>query len=159
MAALRSRYRRGGRWWMTGTTLALAAMFMVFFVAASGALSGSTFESSDGNFTVNTTGNSDWVNAPNRTRTDETAVGSNDNSFGQGTKEDVSAASVVTGSIPPNKSDLSRFYTGSEKTSAGVTYLYLAWERLNTLGSANMDFELNQASTNFPTTGNVTINR
>src|SRR6266542_5479614 len=106
-------------------------------------LSGSTFEGNDGNLVVNTTGNTDWVNAPNRVRGDDLPSGKTDNSFGQGTKEDDPAVTVVTGSIPPQKSDLTRFYVGSE-FSGGSNFLYLAWERSNVLGSANMDFEINK---------------
>ena len=127
--------------------------------AADANLAGSTFEGNDGNMVVNTSGNTDWVNAPNRVRGDDLASGSSDNSFGQGTKEDDPSVSVVNGSIPPNKSDLTRFYVGSE-TAAGSVYLYLAWERSNVLGSANMDFEINQlAQPNLTTTGAKTLNR
>jgi hypothetical protein len=116
-------------------------------------LAGSTFEGNDGNLIVNTTGNTDWVNAPARVRGDDLASGTNDNSFGQGTKEDDPNVSVVTGSIPPNKSDLTRFYIASEFAS-GSNFVYLAWERSNVLGSANMDFEINQkAQPNLTTTG------
>jgi hypothetical protein len=157
MAALKSRYRRSSRWWIHGTTLAVALALMVIFVAASSAdLSGSTFESTDGNLIVNGGGAAeDWANAitaANITagtaskQTDLTGS-SSDNAFGQGAKEDGPNPSVVSGSIPPNKSDLSRFYTFTEKGSNGHRYLYLAWERTNVLGSANMDFELNQSKT------------
>src|SRR6266511_2218794 len=102
---------------------------------------------------VNTAGNTDWANAPNRVVGIDLASGSTDNSFGQGTKEDDPNVSVVTGSIPPQKSDLTRFYVGSE-FSGGSNFLYLAWERSNVLGSANMDFELNQrAQPDLTTTG------
>src|SRR5215217_7318670 len=160
MAVLRSRHRRGGRWWLIGTTGVLAAVFAVFFVAASGAnLAGSTFEGNDGNLTVNTAGNTDWVNAPNRVRGDDLASGRTDNSFGQGTKEDDAAVTVVTGSIPPQKSNLTRFYVANE-FAAGKNFLYLAWERSNVLGSANMDFEINKlAQPDLTTTGARTLNR
>ncbi len=137
---------------------AVVAAFAVVFVAASGAVSGSTFESNDGNLVVNGAGATDWANAPSRTRQDDLIGSSQDNALGQGTKEDDPNVSVVQGSIPPNKSDLSRFYTSTEKVS-GNTFLYLAWERTNVLGSANMDFELNQTSTTFPSSGAVTIVR
>jgi hypothetical protein len=136
----------------------VATAFTVVFVAASGAVSGSTFESSDGNLAVNGAGATDWANAPGRTRQDDLTGSSQDNALGQGTKEDDPNVSVVQGSIPPNKSDLSRFYTSTEKVG-GNTFLYLAWERTNVLGSANMDFELNQTSTAFPASGAVTIVR
>ena len=73
-----------------------------------------------------------------------------DNSLGQGSKEDDPCPTVVTGSIPPSKDDLSRFYVNLEQVtdSSGknLLFLYLAWERSNLLGSAHMDFELNQSS-------------
>src|SRR5215216_5383543 len=160
MAAFDSRHRRGGRWWLIGTTVAFAAVFAVFFVAASGAnLTGSTFEANDGNLVVTTPGNTDWENAPSRVRGDDLASGTNDNSFGQGTKEDDANVTVVTGSIPPQKSDLTRFYVASEFAS-NSNFLYLAWERSNVLGSANMDFEINKlAQPNLTTTGPKTLVR
>ncbi len=122
-------------------------------------LPGSTFEGNDGNLVVNTAGNSDWANAPNRVRGDDFPSGGSDNSFGQGTKEDDPNVSVVTGSIPPQKSDLTGFYVASEFVG-GSNFLYLAWERSNVLGSANMDFEINQQTQpNLTTTGPKTLNR
>ncbi len=126
---------------------------------------GSTFESGDGNLVVNTTGLHDW-NSPVETITCPAAApgaGANcgldlvknaaDNSLGQGSKEDDPVPTVVNGSIPPSKDDLSRFYVNKERIS-GNDYLYLAWERSNLLGSAHMDFELNQNST--PSANGVT---
>lgn len=122
-------------------------------------LANTTFEGNDGNLVVTTPGNTDWINAPHRVRGDDLASGQSDNSFGQGTKEDNSAVTVVTGSIPPQKSDLTRFYVGSE-FSSGSNFLYLAWERSNVLGSANMDFEINKlAQPNLTTTGPKSLNR
>jgi hypothetical protein len=160
MKASRSTHRHRRRWWLVGTTLAVAAAFMALFVVTSGAnLAGSTFEGNDGNLVVNTTGNTDWANAPSRVRGDDLASGGSDNSFGQGTKEDDAKVSDDTGSIPPQKSDLTRFYVGSEFVS-NSNFLYLAWERSNVLGSANMDFELNQkAQPNLTTTGPKTLVR
>src|SRR6266545_7789787 len=135
MTAIRFRERRTRRWWYLGMTLAAAAALAAFFVASSSAnLTGSTFEGNDGNLVVNTTGNTDWVNAPHRVRGDDLASGGSDNSFGGGTKEDDPNVSVVTGSIPPQKSDLTRFYVASEFAS-NSNFLYLAWERSNVLGS------------------------
>src|SRR5215218_10448101 len=160
MTAIRFRQRRTRRWWYRGMTLAAAAALAIVFVTASSAnLTGSTFEGNDGNLVVNTTGNTDWVNAPNRVRGDDLASGGADNSFGGGTKEDDPNVNVVTGSIPPNKSDLTRFYVASEFAS-NSNFLYLAWERTNVLGSANMDFELNQkAQPDLTTTGPKTLVR
>jgi hypothetical protein len=89
-------------------------------------------------------------------------VGSSaDNAFGQGTKEDSVNPSIVNGSIPPQKDDLSRFYVNQETGSNNDNFLYLAWERTNLLGSAHMDFELNQANVGITSssTGTVTLNR
>jgi len=107
-------------------------------------LSGSTFESTDGNLVVTNAGNLDWENAPNRVDGVDVPSGGGDNSFGKGTKEDDLTPTVVDGSIPPNKSDLTRFYVANNKGSNDHQFLYLAWERTDTLGSANMDFEINK---------------
>jgi hypothetical protein len=162
MSARNSLGRSTRRLWLIGATLTLLAAFAVVFVAASGAnLTGSTFEGNDGNLVVNTAGNTDWANAPNRVVGLDQPSGSSDNSFGQGTKEDDPNVTVVQGSIPPNKNDLTRFYVGSEYTS-GSNYLYLAWERAVNIGSANLDLEVNQNTTagfTGTTTGPVSLNR
>ncbi|HEX7979464.1 MAG TPA: hypothetical protein VF461_12740 [Gemmatimonadaceae bacterium] len=73
-------------------------------------------------------------------------TGSTDDALGQGTKEDDASPSVVTGSIPNNKSDLQRFYVVTERIGSN-NFLYLAWERVQApSGTTNMDFELNQSS-------------
>src|SRR5262249_28810704 len=120
---------------------------------------GSTFESGDGNLAVDTSGLHDWNSPVETISCGNTIPGggancgldfdnhnSGDNSLGQGAKEDDVAPSVVTGSIPPSKDDLSRFYVNKERVNNN-DYLYLAWERSNLLGSAHMDFEFNQSST------------
>jgi hypothetical protein len=129
-----------------------------------GPLSGSTFAGGDGNLlaTPPAFGSTDWSNVSGLNPGFDLPSGTGDNSFGQGTKEDNPAATVVTGSIPNNKSDLTRFYEASEIGSNNHNFLYLAWERANTLGTANIDFEVNQkATTGFTgsTTGPVTLNR
>jgi hypothetical protein len=160
MAAVRFRQRRVRRWWYLGITLVAASALAAVFVAGSSAnLAGSTFEGNDGNLVVNTSGNKDWANAPNRVRGDDLTSGPSDNSFGGGTKEDDPNVNVVTGSIPPQKSDLTRFYVASEFAN-NSNFLYLAWERSNVLGSANMDFELNQvAQPDLTTEGAKSLNR
>jgi len=73
-------------------------------------------------------------------------TGNTDDSFGQGTKEDDTSPTVVSGSIPNNKSDLQRFYVATERIGSN-NFLYLAWERVQApSGTTNMDFELNQSS-------------
>jgi Prealbumin-like fold domain len=135
----------------------LAAVSLFFVASASGVLTNSTFEAQDGDLAVNDGGTHDW-NTPVETincgtaaqiphegvncSTDLSKSGS-DNSFGQGSKEDLPNPSVVSGSIPPNKSDLTRFYINKEE-AGGHHFLYMAWERSNVLGSANMDFEFNR---------------
>ncbi|MBI5547767.1 MAG: hypothetical protein HY901_28120, partial [Deltaproteobacteria bacterium] len=109
----------------------------------SSALDGCLFESTDGNLEVNATGREDWSNAANLVTKQDKTLRSADNAFGQGTKEDLSEVTGVNGSIPPNKSDLTRFYIAHENLG-GSFFLYLGWERSNVLGSANMDFEFNQ---------------
>ena len=141
--------------------LAVASLILVTITPAGAILPGSTFEGNDGNLVVDHAGDTDWANAPNRVIGVDQSSGSADNAFGQGTKEDNPAVTVVNGSIPPNKNDLTRFYIGSEFTNGG-NYLYLAWERAVNIGAANLDFELNQnATTGFTntTTGPVTLNR
>lgn len=144
------------------TTLLVIGMAAALASTAFANLSGSTFEGGDGNMVVNTSGNTDWANVnPLNTGVDQPS-GSADNAFGQGTKEDNAAVSVVDGSIPPNKNDLTRFYESSEQVASGDIFLYLGWERLVNIGNANLDFEINQKATaNFTgtTTGPVTLNR
>src|SRR5258708_22780013 len=109
-----------------------------------------------------TFGSTDWQNVAGLNAGIDLPSGSGDNSFGQGTKEDNPNVTVVTGSIPPNKSDLTRFYEASELGSNGHNFLYLAWERSNVLGSANIDLEINQKATtalNATTPRPVTPNR
>src|SRR5215470_2379249 len=141
-------------------------------------LPGTTFNATDGDLTVEPP-ETDWnTPAPNLTIDCDLAsklpsnnagcfqalgqtVPTADTSFGQGTKSDNANVTLVTGSIPPNKSDLSRFYTGSEFVN-GSNFLYLSWERANVLGSANMNFEINQKATPGLTstfTGPITLNR
>jgi len=130
--------------------------------SCSGPLTGSTFAGGDGNLQTNPTtfGTTDWQNVAGLNAGFDLPSGTGDNSFGQGTKEDNAAVTVVSGSIPPNKSDLTRFYEASEVGTNGHNFLYLAWERSNVLGSANMDFEINQAITpNLGTPGPHTIIR
>src|SRR6266581_1596989 len=129
--------------------------------SCSSPLSGSTFAGGDGNLLTSPTtfGTTDWQNVSGLNAGIDLTSGSGDNAFGQGTKEDNAAVTVVSGSIPPQKSDLTRFYEASEFAS-GSNFLYLAWERTNSLGAANMDFEINQMTTpGLGTPGAHTINR
>jgi hypothetical protein len=132
--------------------LSVTILSLVGATAAFAMLKSSTFESSDGNLVPNTS--TDWNSVlPSTATTQIDLVKSKaDDAFGQGTKEDDPNVNVVLGSIPPQKSDLSAFHTYVNKEN-GNQFLYLAWERTNQLGSANMDFELNQKTTDFKVTG------
>ena len=109
-------------------------------------LTGSSFEGGDGNLTSECA--TDWNSLSTASITlnakSDAPSGSTDNSFGQGAKEDGSSPTIVSGSIPPNKNDLTRFYEASEIGSNNHNFVYLAWERLVNIGSADIDFELNQ---------------
>jgi hypothetical protein len=117
------------------------------------ALSGSTFAGGDGNMLANLPngnpnpfGTTDWENVHGQSVGVDRPSGSGDNSFGGGTKEDNTSVTVTNGTIPPNKDDLTRFYEASEFVN-NQNFLYLAWQRTTPLGSANLDFELNQHPT------------
>jgi hypothetical protein len=147
------------RW---GAGLACLALILGGTTAAQANLAGSLFEGNDGNLVVDTAGNTDWANVAGLNTGIDKPTGKTDNSFGQGTKEDNPAVTVVTGSIPPNKNDLTKFYEASEQVAGGDIFLYLGWERLVNIGNANLDFEINHALTSgfgSTTTGPVTLNR
>ncbi|SFY37328.1 hypothetical protein SAMN02787144_102133 [Streptomyces atratus] len=70
--------------------------------------------------------------------------GPNDDAFGQGADENDPDPTIVFGSIPPNKSDLTNFGVFTE-TNTSPKFLELFWTRQNVpSGTTNMDFELNQ---------------
>ena len=143
---------------------AVAALAMALGLGGSAQanLAGSTFEGNDGNTIVDTGGNTDWNNVAGRALGVDIASKSADDAFGQGTKEDGANVSIVDGSIPPNKNNLSRFYEADEQLANGDIMLYLAWERLVNIGNANLDFEINQKETpgwTKTTQGPVTIVR
>src|SRR4029453_11234683 len=79
-------------------------------------LPGSNFEiDTDANLKVDDPAPSiDWASVAEARKADQPS-GANDDSFGQGTKEDTAVPTVVSGSIPPQKSDLTRFYAATEK--------------------------------------------
>src|SRR5262249_57144639 len=91
--------------------LGLTLVVLVVFVPSSVAnLTDSTFESTDGNMVVDTSGNADWVTYKDTAvRLDDMPSGTTDNSFAGGTKENDTTVGIVAGSIP-NKDDLLRAY-------------------------------------------------
>ncbi|WP_448810890.1 prealbumin-like fold domain-containing protein [Agromyces bauzanensis] len=110
-------------------------------------LEGSNFEiDEDANLKVDNTGWDDWGSVTETYKAD-TASGTGDDSFGQGSKEDTPVPTVVSGSIPPNKSDLKTFgiYLEEATTADGHDYLHMFWHRVqDPTGTTNMDFEFNQ---------------
>jgi hypothetical protein len=141
-----------------GAILALLVAMQIAFAShgpngSSGlfVLPGSDFEiDTDANLKVDHASPSiDWLTGSNVTdpfREDvdwkfDTASGSLDESFTQGTKEDTADPVVENGSIPPNKSDLKAFGIHEEEDE----FLNLFWARVqDPSGTTNMDFELNQ---------------
>jgi hypothetical protein len=111
-------------------------------------LGGSNFEiDTDANLKVDDGAPSiDWASVTENRQADSPS-GNNDESFGQGAKEDTAVPSVVDGGIPPNKSDLKFFGVYQEGTTA-TGFLNLFWSRVqDPSGTTNMDFEFNQSST------------
>lgn len=145
----RARLVRGA----TAAALACATV-VALSSSATANLSPNAFDGSDGDLGVtdpavtNPALATDWTplyNADHHAVTVGTdiASGASDNAFANGAKEDDTSLSISTGSIPPNKNDLTRFYEASQ-FAGGHVYLDLAWERLVNIGSANMDFEINK---------------
>lgn len=109
-------------------------------------LPGSNFEiDTDANLKVDDAGSLDWMNVAQTNKADKPS-GATDDSFGNGTKEDTPVPSVIDGSIPPNKSDLTNFGVYLETTATGARFLNLYWTRVQEpSGTTNMDFEFNQS--------------
>lgn len=133
------------RW---GACLAVAGLVMFGATSAQATLSGATINAADGDLA----GPGDWADAgvsctaPIAYCGLDKPSGQSDDSFTQGTSEDTPVPVLDSGSIPPNKSDLTRFYAKIVTESNGKDYAYLAWERVQApSGTTNMDFELNQS--------------
>lgn len=113
-------------------------------------LAPSTFEI-DGNVAVNS-GGIDWNSvsaSPNFASKTDLVKNTNDDALGQGSSENDTDITVVTGSIPNSKADLSRSLFYSEVVNNQV-FLHLGWTRATTGGTVNFDFEINQEETAFP---------
>ena len=129
--------------------LLLVGMQVAFASHPEVSLGGSNFEiDTNANLKVDDPAPSiDWAGV-SETRKADVASGSGDDSFGQGTKEDTAVPTVVSGSIPPNKSDLLNFGVYLETNANGARFLNLFWHRVQEPnGTTNMDFEFNQSST------------
>jgi len=130
------------------------------------AVGGSTFESADGNMAFDGLSGKtkDWATVTSSTafhQAKDLPSGQKDNSLGQGSKDDDLTVTVVTGSIPKNKDDLTKAYEYQDTGTDGKQYLYLAWERANTIGTANMSWELDQSphQPDLTTAGTKTVQR
>ena len=154
MTAMRQRLgprRRSISLWVTLALMA-AALVLVLPAAASHpevSLPGSNFEiDTNANLKQDDASPSiDWASVA-ETRKADLGSGSGDDSFGQGTKEDTPVPTVVSGQIPPNKSDLLNFGVYLETTASGARFLNLFWHRVQEPnGTTNMDFEFNKSST------------
>jgi hypothetical protein len=120
-----------------------------------------TFNAKDGNLTVEAP-ETDWKTYEGEPTliTDDMPSGALDNSFGQGSKDDNINATIVNGSIPNNKSDLTKlFFTTFPEN--GKQWIAGGYRRANTLGTANFSFELNKFPQSFTSssTGPVTFTR
>ncbi|KRE21138.1 collagen binding domain-containing protein [Agromyces sp. Soil535] len=144
--------RRRGRVFAIGAAAALVLTAVAAGPAQAAhpevSLPGSEFEiDTDANLKVDDAAppSLDWANVAESRKADK-ASGPGDDSFGQGSKEDTAVPSVVSGSIPPNKSDLLTFGTYLEKTPGG-DFLHMFWHRVQEpSGTTNMDFEFNQST-------------
>jgi hypothetical protein len=163
---LRTSAPRATQRW--GILWAVVATFTLVFgalVANAANVTGSNFEiDTDANLIVNGASPAiDWLAGGTGTAMragvitqPDKASGSGDDSFGQGSKEDTAVPTVVSGSIPPNKSDLKNFGVYTESNANG-DFLNLFWTRVqDPSGTTNMDFEFNHNKCDPDnTTGNV----
>ena len=112
--------------------LACLGIFSMLIAVRSQALGASTFEiDENANLKVDTTGNTDWASLSDDllNKRIDLLNGQGDNAFGGGTSENDTSPKIVNDSIPPNKSDITRFYESHEVIGTD-TYIYLAWERV-----------------------------
>ena len=133
---------------MAGALVASGLVFAMPAITGHGdiSLAGSDFEiDADANLVVDHEAPAlDWANV-DQVRQLDTPSGKNDDAFGKGSKENTAAPAVVSGSIPPNKSDLLEFGLYQESIAAGH-FLHLYWARVqDPSGTTNMDFEFNQS--------------
>lgn len=141
------KHARGLRFAAPAGLIALLVMTLALGPVFAVGVTGSDFDSGDGNLKVDPPPALDWGNVT-EFRQDDKPSGSSDDSFSQGAKEDTLVPAIESGSIPPNKSDLKTFGVYAEKTAAGRNFLHLFWTRVqDPSGTTNMDFEFNQQST------------
>jgi hypothetical protein len=143
MASTRNN-RRAAAVFGVAAALIGAVLPSAFAAPSAPSLSGSNFEiETDANLKLDDVANLDWASVSEIRRQDADS-GSGDNAFGQGTKEDDAVPTIVSGSIPPNKSDL-KYFGVYQEGSSSAGFLHLYWARVqDPSGTTNMDFEFNQ---------------
>src|SRR5438046_4084130 len=91
----------------------------------------------------------DWATAPPSLGTFSDTVGSNDDVFGQGSKElEPAGWTCVTGSVP-SKDDI-KDGAISARLFEGKQYLYINFTRAGVNGDAHIDYEFNQSNASNP---------
>jgi hypothetical protein len=169
MAAFRLRQRRTRRWWYAGATLMALAFFGVFFVVGAAAVTGSpsNFESSDGNMTLQTNGNTDWNCFQGKdgfaTLTSGTPAGCKVTSgdaaqvsadlpsppgeitWTKGQKFDTACPTIDTKSTPP-KDDFTNVAEYAERDSSNNLFFYGGSIRSTANGNTSGDVEFNQTA-------------
>jgi uncharacterized surface anchored protein len=136
---------------IVATLALLASLLMIVPALASHpevSLPGSNFEiDTNANLKVDDAAPSiDWASVTEARQGDK-PTGQQDDSFGEGTKEDTAVPAVVSGQIPNNKSDLLNFGVYLEEAAAG-DFLNVFWQRVQEpSGTTNMDFEFNKSET------------
>ncbi|MGH9268610.1 MAG: MSCRAMM family protein, partial [Acidimicrobiales bacterium] len=115
----------------------LAGLVLAVRGERAGALSPSSFDATDGVLDASAT----LLHA-----LDQASGPSDDIYSGGGPKEDDLCPSVDPDHAAPPKADLTDFWLGVDR-AGGEDFLYLAWQRQTTTGTATIDFELNQLAT------------
>jgi hypothetical protein len=166
MSAFRFGQRHRRRWSYALATVVAVTLATVFVAARSGAVTGSPshFESSDGNMTLETSGNTDWncfVNSdgfahngptPSGCRvttgaTQITADATGETHWVNGQKFDTQCPALTTLNTPA-KADFTNVASFNDTSSALDTFFYGATIRSTTNGNASGDVEFNQSAGN-----------
>jgi uncharacterized repeat protein (TIGR01451 family) len=125
---------------VTVVALALGMLGLSFQFPAQ-ALTGSTFDATDGNASVEGA-ELDWASPAPNLQTQPDGSGDGDSSLSA--EEDDTTPKYTEDNIQPNKSDLTQIRVSTEKKAA-QDFLYLAWDRVpDPSGNVSIDFELNK---------------
>jgi hypothetical protein len=154
MKAFQFHRRKTRRWWYGGISTVVAALFAVFYIAGAGAVlngSPSSFESGDGNQTVELT--HDWANV-SFDHVVDVASDNSDDSFVSGQKQDTVCPDTYTHGNPPKDdftdvASYSETNTDSSSSQFKHTFLYGATLRYTSNGTASENVELKQGTSGF----------